>query len=255
MGDIQGGGGSDESPSHSVTLSNNFYISDHEVTAAEYKACVDDGECSAAGGSGRYAATYNTSGKENNPINYVSWDYTKDYISWINKNSSKTYRLCTEAEWEYAARAGTDTKWSCGDSESCLDSVAWYSSNSEGTTHKVKTKSANAWGLYDMHGNVWEWVEDWYSASYYDTVSGGATNPRGPSSGVLRVYRGGYFNDPATNVRSAVRNWDAPDARSFSFGFRLCSSNKPPFTPSTPETLKVKRWSTTPELKTQGLVK
>ena len=219
MGDIQGGGDSDESPSHSVTLSKNFYISDHEVTAAEYKACVDDGECSAAG-SGTYA-TYNTSGKENNPINYVSWDDAQSYITWLNQDSSRTFRLCTEAEWEYAARAGTDTKWSCGNEESCLGSVAWYSSNSGSTTQEVKTKNANAWGLYDMHGNVYEWVQDWYG----DYSAGAVTDPVGPSSGSYRVLRGGYFDYAATGLRSAVRHWNSPGIRRSFIGFRLCSSS------------------------------
>ena len=216
MGDIQGGGDSDESPTHSVTLSS-FNISDHEVTASEYKVCVDAGVCAAAGSGSD--ATYNTSGKENNPINYVSWNDTQSFITWLNQNSTRGYRLCTEAEWEYAARAGTTTKWSCGNDSSCLDSVAWYSSNSGDTTHDVKTKTANAWGLYDMHGNVWEWVQDWYDNYSSDAV----TDPKGPSTGSDRVLRGGLFNDSATYVRSANRYHNSPHYRDDYIGFRLCS--------------------------------
>ncbi|MGK5091413.1 formylglycine-generating enzyme family protein, partial [Deltaproteobacteria bacterium TL4] len=210
-------GDSDETPVHSVTLSS-FYISEAEVTAGEYKACVDAGGCTAAG-SGSYA-TYKVSGQENNPINYVSWDDAQSYITWLNQSSSRSYRLCSEAEWEYAARAGTTTAWSCGDSESCLSNVAWYSANnSPDGTKAVKTKTANAWGLYDMHGNVWEWVNDWYG-SY---SSGSVTNPTGPASGSNRVGRGGGFGDDG-GLRSADRNYDSPGGRYSILGFRLCSS-------------------------------
>jgi formylglycine-generating enzyme required for sulfatase activity len=123
MGDLNGGGDSDELPVHTVTV-GDFYISDHEVTASEYKACVDDGGCSYNGGTSIYY-TYGASGKENHLLNYVSWDETQDFITWLNSGQADwTYRLCMKSEWEYAARAGTTTKWSCGNDESCLDDVA-----------------------------------------------------------------------------------------------------------------------------------
>ena len=225
MGDLNGGGNSDELPVRSVTLSA-FSISDHEVTASEYKGCVDAGGCTYSGGDTTLDnnfcddtwATYNVSGKESHPVNCVSWEDTQAYITWLNGNSSRTYRLCTEAEWEYAARAGTTTQWSCGDTESCLDEVAWYGDNSGDTTHEVKTKSANAWGLYDMHGNVWEWVNDWFG----DYSSEAETDPTGPSAGSYSVVRGGDFFNSATFLRSAFR-LRSPGFRVSNVGFRLCS--------------------------------
>jgi len=131
----------------------------------------------------------------------------------LNSQTGQSYRLCTEAEWEYAARAGTETKWYCGNDESCLDNIAWYSYNSERKTHPVGTKSSNAWGLYDMSGNVYEWVKDWFD--YYSSNS--VTDPAGPVSGSYRVLRG------ARLCRSAHRsNGSSPSHASSHLGFRLC---------------------------------
>ncbi|MBT4526847.1 MAG: formylglycine-generating enzyme family protein [Deltaproteobacteria bacterium] len=220
MGDSAGGGDSDELPVHSVSVSS-FYISDHEVTAAEYKECVDDGGCTYSGGTGSYY-TYGASGKENHPLNYVSWTETQSYISWLNGQTSGNYRLCTEAEWEFAARAGTTTKYSCGDSDSCLNSVAWWSgNNSPAGTKAVKTKTANPWGLYDMHGNVWEWTQDWYHSSYSGAPTDGSAweSPTGSD----RVILGGSFIDSASYLRSADRAYGSPGARHSRIGFRLCT--------------------------------
>ncbi|MGK5092906.1 formylglycine-generating enzyme family protein [Deltaproteobacteria bacterium TL4] len=204
---------SDEKPAHSVTLSG-FKIMDHEVTAAKYKECVDAGSCTYTGGTGSYY-TYNRSGYGNHPVNYVSWHDAKAYADWEGA------RLCTEAEWEYAARAGTTTEWACGSNASCLNDYAWYDSNSGTTTHAVKTKQANAWGVYDMAGNVWEWTADWYD-SY---SSGSVTNPTGPSSGSNRVNRGGGFSySGGDSLRSAFRISYSPGDRNIFLGFRLCSS-------------------------------
>ncbi|MBF0238346.1 MAG: formylglycine-generating enzyme family protein, partial [SAR324 cluster bacterium] len=146
------------------------------------------------------------------------------YIQWLNQTQKgKKYRLCTEAEWEYAARAGTRTKWVCGDEESCLGDYAWYNSNSGNKAHPVKTKKANAWGLYDMGGNVWEWVQDWYGNYSSDAV----TNPAGASSGSARVIRGGGFLYSAGIARSAARIIGDPSIRFGYLGFRLCSFGSP----------------------------
>ena len=146
-------------------------------------------------------------------------------ISWKNANSTRTFRMCTEAEWEYAARAGTDTKWACGNTESCLTAtnppMVWYSANSGAAVHAVKTTTPNAWGLYDMHGNVWEWVNDWYSSSYY--TSAAVTDPAGPTSGSFRVLRSAAFGNSASRVRSANRGSNSPGNRVYSIGARLCS--------------------------------
>ena len=220
MGDIQGGGQPAESPAHSVTLSNSFYISDHEVTAAEFKSCVDAGGCRAVTSGG----PYNIPGKENHPITYVSWNDAQDYAIWMTQNSNRNYRLCSEAEWEYAARAGSTTKWSCGNDELCLDEMEWYSSNvpSPGEHMEVKTKRPNAWGLYDMHGNLTEWVQDFYSSDYYSTVASGVTDPTGPSSGTYYVTRG---SSTVEFMRSAFRLFSRPPQLNHDLGFRVCSSN------------------------------
>ncbi|MGK5093926.1 formylglycine-generating enzyme family protein [Deltaproteobacteria bacterium TL4] len=220
-GYIQGAGYSNESPIHQVTLSQDFYISDHEVTANEYKACTEAGGCTYNGITTGSNVTYNIPGKENHPINYVSWNDAQDYVSWLNQNYPRSFRLCTEAEWEYATIAGTTTKWSCGNHESCLNDVAWYhDNNTHNGTKKVKTKKPNPWKLYDMYGNVWEWVQDWYE----NYASGAVTDPTGPASASRRVSRGGAFSNSSSDVRSTGRRGNSPDLRSSSIGIRICSS-------------------------------
>ena len=125
----------------------------------------------------------------------------------------------TEAEWEYAARAGTTTKWYCGNSEGCLPSVAVYSINSGGQTAPVGSKSANDFGLYDMHGNVWQWVQDCYVDGYDDAPSDGRAVQGNTSC--LHVCRGGSWNFDPWSLRSAIRNWNAPESRLIGLGFRV----------------------------------
>jgi formylglycine-generating enzyme required for sulfatase activity len=161
----------------------------------------------------------------------VSWNDVQRFIQWINKNSKHLYRLPTEAEWEYACRAGTDTPFSFGKSLSTND--ANYNGNyilfgcsfscSKGTYRKktlsVVSFSPNAWGLYDMHGNVYEWCLDWYG----DYPSGSATAPQGLSTGTGRVARGGSWGSRIENSRSARRYGIPPDLRNNLLGFRLAS--------------------------------
>lgn len=129
------------------------------------------------------------------------------------------YRLPTEAEWEYASRAGTESTYSFGDDASDLGRYAWFDNDSGEKTHPVGQKGANAWGLHDMHGNVWEWVQDWYGKNYYS--QGRSTDPQGPSSGDYRVLRGGGWYNLARFCRTASRSISSPDARSNSNGFRV----------------------------------
>jgi formylglycine-generating enzyme required for sulfatase activity len=131
------------------------------------------------------------------------------------------YRLPTEAEWEYACRAGTTTKYSFGDSESQLGDYGWYDKNSGGTTHPVGGKKPNGWGLYDMHGNVFEWCQDWYG----DYPSGSTTDPTGAASGSYRVYRGGGWFLISDYCHSAYRFRLTPDYRISYLGFRVLRSS------------------------------
>ena len=143
----------------------------------------------------------------------ISWEDVQEFIGKLNARSGgRPYRLPTEAEWEYAARAGT-TEERYGD----LDEIAWYDSNSGGTTHRVGEKAPNAWGLHDMLGNVWEWVQDWYG-SY---PGGSVTDPTGPGSGSFRVRRGGSWGLHARTCRSADRSRNSPGDRFYDLGFRL----------------------------------
>ena len=150
----------------------------------------------------------------------VSWYKTQRFVRKLNQAAGEAlYRLPTEVEWEYACRAGTTTRWSFGDDESQLEDYAWYDGNAwfagERYPHKVGTKKPNPWGLYDMHGNVYEWCQDWYG----DYSSAAQVDPTGPSSGSIRILRGGGFNDDAQLVRSANRYSYSPGLPSS--GFRL----------------------------------
>ena len=159
------------------------------------------------------------------PVEMVSWNDVQEFIKKLNqREGSGTYRLPTEAEWEYAARAGTTTAFANGDItvtycsyDSNLDTVGWYCYNSSNTTHPVAQKDPNAWGLYDMHGIVWEWCQDWYG----NYSSSSEINPTGPSGGSALVRRGGSWSSSARYCRSAFRGNYFPDDRYTNLGFRL----------------------------------
>ena len=147
------------------------------------------------------------------PVEKVSWDDVQEFIRRLNATvGEERYRLPTEAEWEYAARAGTS-----GDRYGNLGAIAWYEDNSGDRTHPVGRKAPNAWGLYDMLGNVWEWVEDWKG----DYPGGAVTDPAGPVSGSVRVSRGGSWYDSARYCRASYRSASSPGDRFDNLGFRL----------------------------------
>ncbi|MBF0238407.1 MAG: formylglycine-generating enzyme family protein [SAR324 cluster bacterium] len=199
-------------PAHQVTISRSFYMGMYEVTQEQwYKVMSNNPSFHKTEKVGMNS--------RNHPVETVSWNDAQEFIQKLNqKENTKKYRLCTEAEWEYAARAGTTTGWACGNSESCLGDYGWYDTNAGNVTHPVGQKLPNAWGLYDMHGNVWEWVQDWYG----DYTSGSTKDPRGPNSGSFRVSRGGGFYFNADYARSAGRNSVVPSYRHGNSGFRLC---------------------------------
>jgi formylglycine-generating enzyme required for sulfatase activity len=197
-----------EMPQHSVTISKPFYLGKYEVTQAQWVAVLGDNPSKFAG--------------KDHPVEQVSWEDAQNFIRRLNqKTGTDKYRLPTEAEWEYAARASTATPYF--NDEAQLAQYAWYGEkHNTGTTHPVGQKKPNAWGLYDMYGNVWEWVQDWYSEDYY--ASSLPVDPRGPESGSGRVNRGGGWNTFALYFRSAYRYFDSPGSRDHALGFRLALS-------------------------------
>jgi len=196
-------GDSDEKPVHRVTVSS-FYMLSTEVTQRMWKEVMGNNPSNWKG--------------DNLPVEKVSWNDCQKFVSKLNSMyPGHNYRLPTESEWEYACRAGTSTKYYSGNSDSDLGRVGWYDDNSSSKTHSVGQKGSNSWGLYDMHGNVWEWCEDWKG----DYSSRSVTNPKGSSSGSSRVLRGGCWSYEARSCRSAYRRWYDPGVRYAINGFRL----------------------------------
>ena len=201
MGSTSAEAESDEQPLTQVRISRGFWMGKYEVTQAQWEAVM-----------GSNPSRFTNCGGDC-PVERVSWNDVQDFIGRLNARSGgRPYRLPTEAEWEYAARAGTT-----GDRYGDLDEIAWYGSNSGGTPHRVGEKAANAWGLHDMLGNVWEWVQDWYGRY----PGGSVTDPTGPESGSYRVERAGSWNNYAWICRSAHRYRASPGNRSHNLGFRL----------------------------------
>ena len=204
----------DEIP-HQVTLTKPFELGVYQVTQAQYQKVMGTNPSHFKG--------------PQNPVEQVSWDEAVEFCRKLSalpaeKAAGYVYRLPTESEWEYACRAATRTEYSFGDGDSELGDYAWYKDNSGGTTHPVGEKKPNPWGLYDMHGNVFEWCQDWYG----DYPSGAVTDPTGPSScslGSLRVNRGGGWNVDSEFCRSAFRFRGSPDDRGSDLGFRVLRSS------------------------------
>ena len=159
----------------------------------------------------------------------VSWDYAVEFCRKLSKREGRTYRLPTEAEWEYACRAGSKTRYCFGENPGPFPEYAWFRDNSNEQTHPVGQKKPNHWGLYDMHGQVWESCSDWNDKDYY--AKSAKLDPVGPSTGSYRVVRGGCSFSRAMYCRSSCRYWDRPMGRSRHLGFRVAldlSTSKPP---------------------------
>jgi len=197
---------------HEVTISKPFYLGATEVTQAQYEAVMGTNPSQFKGVT--------------NPVEQVSWDDAVEFCKKFSEKTHRTVRLPTEAEWEYACRAGTNTQFSFGDSDADLGDYVWWRENSGGTTHPVGQKKPNAWGLYDTHGNVWEWCADWYG----DYPKGAVTDPTGPDSGTDRVMRGGCYNNNPNLCRSARRGFNYPGSRNdfHGIGFRVVVSVSAP---------------------------
>jgi len=192
----------DEKPAHMVTLSKGFYLQTTEVTQSQWEAVMGTNPSHFKG--------------PDRPVETVSWEDAKEFLKKLNaKEKDSRYRLPSEAEWECACRAGGQEP----DEAANLDEVAWWGKNSNGTTHPVGQKKPNAWGLFDMRGNVWEWLEDWYDSGAY--ARGQRLDPAGPGSGGSRVVRGGSWLFDITGLfRCAVRSGSRPDRRGSDDGFR-----------------------------------
>ncbi len=194
-----------EKPIHSVTLSD-FAIGKTEVTQALWQTVMGNNPSNIKG--------------NNLPVEQVSWDDIQGFIIKLNQLTGKSYRLPTEAEWEYAARGGVLSRSTTYSGSNNLADVAWYSENSGSQTHTVAGKQPNELGLYDMTGNVWEWCSDWYG-TYSCTPQ---TNPTGATTGSSHVFRGGSWSYNAWFCRSSTRYYDPPCNRNRSIGFRLVFS-------------------------------
>jgi formylglycine-generating enzyme required for sulfatase activity len=213
----------DEKPQHRVAISRSFSLGAYPVTQEEYQRVMGQNP-SEFEGSGRL------------PVEMATWFDAVTFCNRLSEAEKRTpfykvtdlevsirggdgYRLPTEAEWEYACRAGTTTRYSFGDDDDQLAEYTWYHGNSGGQTHPVGQKPPNTWGLYDMHGNVWEWCWDWYDARSYGQSP--VDDPSGPLRSTARVVRGGsWYRDPR-NLRSADRYWHAPEDRRNCLGFRV----------------------------------
>ena len=191
----------DEKPAHSVTLSS-YHIGQTEVTQALWAAVMGSNPS-------RFKGDWR-------PVENVSWYDCQTFISRLNEKTGKNFRLPTEAEWEYTARNGNSGGLKYAGSD-IISNVAWYSNNSNSSTHNVATKSPNSLGIYDMSGNVWEWCEDWYG----DYNSSSQTNPKGPSNGNYRVRRGGSCESYAGFCRVSFRAYSAPSRSDIPLGLRL----------------------------------
>jgi formylglycine-generating enzyme required for sulfatase activity len=209
MGYIQGNGANGKKPVHTVRIAKPFAMGKYPVTFDEYDKF--------AAAAGQNKPNDEGWGRGNRPVINVSWDNAKAYTEWLSEQTGEQYSLPTEAEWEYACRAESEAAYCFGDDEKLLEEYAWYNRNAGHKTHPVGQKKPNAWGLHDMHGNVWEWVQDWLG----DYSKEPQHNPSGPETGSYRVIRGGSWGDDAGSCRSAYRDDWRPGDRGGSLGFRL----------------------------------
>ena len=196
---------SDQTPTHSVTLSS-YYICKYEVTQALWRAVMGSNPSKFKG--------------DNLPVEQVSWNDCQTFINRLNSYTGRNFRLPTEAEWEFAARGGNYSRHYKYSGSNYISDVAWYCDNSGNRTHPVSTKQANELGLYDMSGNVWEWCSDWYGS--YSSYS--QSNPTGATSGFGRVERGGNWCGLARYCCSSHRSYYAPGNSFDDLGLRLVLS-------------------------------
>jgi formylglycine-generating enzyme required for sulfatase activity len=200
--DAEDGRSSDERQ-HQVTLSRPFYAGKYEVTQAQFQKVM-------ASNPSKYAG-------DDRPVERVAWATAKEFCRRLGESTKTAVDLPTEAEWEFACRAGTDMRYYAGQTKESLATAGWYTDNSDGTTHPVGRKVGNSFGLYDMIGNVWEWCNDWYGEYPRDSV----TDPGGPASGSQRIIRGGSWWSYSWKCRSAARDDFGVNSLDSTVGFRV----------------------------------
>jgi sulfatase modifying factor 1 len=211
MGDTFGDGGIDEKPVHQVCL-DDFYIGKFEVTQEQWEKVMGNNPSQIKKGG-------------NYPVENVSWDDAGEFARRLGRMTGLKWRLPTEAEWEYAARSGgKKLKFAGTSDERRLDDYAWHEGNADGVTHPVGEKKPNGLGLYDMSGNVWEWVQDRYDRDYYRQSA--HKNPKGDPFGINRILKGGSARTGVGFLRASYRDYVAPDTRGACFGLRLALSAK-----------------------------
>jgi formylglycine-generating enzyme required for sulfatase activity len=213
-------GRSNEEVQHQVIITEDYYLGVTEVTQGQYEKVIGSNP------SEFQKQFMRKSVSSMHPVEQVSWEDAAEFCKTLSdlpeeKQAGRVYRLPTEAQWEYACRAGSKTAFGFGESSKSLGDYAWFGEHIKGQTHPVGKKKANAWGLYDMHGNVSEWCSDWYG----DYPKGAVSDPFGPLKGSDRVNRGGSFGNIATLCRSASRSgFDPSSYRDHDIGFRVALS-------------------------------
>ena len=230
----EAGRNNDEGPQHRVRITKPFYLGTHKVTQEQWEAVMGGNPSCFKG--------------PRHPVDSVSWDDCQAFISKLNRKfaaSGDTFSLPTEAQWEYACRAGSTSRFCFGDNESGLGDYAWYSRNSGGETHPVGEKEPNAWGLYDVYGDVWEWCADWFGGYGNSPIA----DPTGPPDALNRVGRGGGWFHDARDCRSGRRGNIVPGRRDNFLGLRVAlvlaadaraGAGEPPLPSAPPEA--VQRW-------------
>lgn len=226
-----------EAPRHRVRITQPFWLGRYEVTRGQFRRFVDErgyrteAERDGKGGWGYidgqwrqdpgfvWNADLGFEQADNYPVVQVTWWDIMAFCAWLSEKEGQASHLPTEAQWEYACRAGTDTTWNTGDDMGAFETYAWFNANAGGKPHPVGQKPPNAWGLSDTHGSVWESCQDWWSDRYYATSP--VDDPPGAIGGSLRVARGGGWADVRANCRSSFRGWNEPGNRGEHLGFRL----------------------------------
>jgi eukaryotic-like serine/threonine-protein kinase len=213
----------DEKPRHEVEILRPFYLGVYPVTKAQFAAFVRGADYKTEAEADSDKKTWRAPGfaqTDDDPVVCVSWNDAVKFCAWLSEREKKSYALPTEAQWEYACRAGATTAYSFGDDPKLLGNYAWYWENSGSCTHPVGGRKPNPWGLYDMHGNVWEWCADYYDRKYYQHSP--IKDPQTILEANARLCRGGSWYDNAEICRAACRNRIAPGSRYVIYGLRVC---------------------------------